>query len=280
MAGEQEKDVYTVLDLSYIPPELRENRGEIQAAQKKNLPQIIAYDEIRGDLHIHTTYSDGQSSLREITAMATTLNYQYIGITDHSQSLKIARGLSVEKLKKQIREIREINKNEKMHVFAGIECDIKTDGTLDYPNRVLKELDFVYASIHTKFDMTQRKMTQRILDALGNDYVTILGHPTGRLIGRRDPYGIDLEKIAQVAHDNHIYLEINAFPDRLDLNDINARHAKELGAQMALGTDSHNINHLRYMRYGIATARRGWLEKKDILNTHSLNELKKIFRCA
>ena len=280
IAGDREEDVYTALDLPYIPPELRENRGEIQAAQKKSLPQIIGYDEIRGDLHIHTRYSDGQSTLREIIAMAHVLGYEYIGVTDHSQSLRIAGGLSVEQLKKQITEIHKINKKGDLYVFAGTECDIKKDGMLDYPKRVLRELDFVYASIHTKFDMGQREMTQRILNALGNDYVTVLGHPTGRLIGRRDPYVIDLEKIARVARDNDVYLEINAFPDRLDLNDINARHAKDVGAQMALGTDSHNITHLSYMRYGIATARRGWLEKKDILNTHSLSDMRKIFGCT
>jgi len=279
MAGEREETVYGSLGLAHIPPELRENRGEIEAAQKNSLPTLVGYDEIQGDFHLHTTYSDGQASLEDMAQMATRLGYQYMGITDHSASLKIAHGLSEEKLDKQIREIKKINKEKTLHLFSGTECDIKRDGTLDYPNHVLAKLDFVIASIHTHFTLSQREMTHRILQALGNEYVTILGHPTGRLIGRRDPYDVDMEKIVQGARDHTVLLEINAFPDRLDLNDKNARYAKDQGARMALGTDAHHLDHLTHMRYGVATARRGWLEKKDVLNTLPLPDVKNFFGC-
>ncbi len=280
LAGEREEDVYASLGLAYIPPELRENRGEIEAAQKNRLPHLVGYDDIKGDFHVHTTYSDGGASLLDMAQMATRLGYQYIGITDHSTSLKIAHGLSEEKLEKQSREIQKINKQGSLHLFSGTECDIKRDGTLDYPNHVLKKLDFVIASIHTHFTLSRGEMTHRILQALGNDHVTILGHPTGRLIGRRDPYDVDVAKIIQAARDHTVFLEINSFPDRLDLNDTNARYAKDQGCQMALGTDAHTQDHLTHMRYGVATARRGWLEKKDVLNTLSLAEVKKVFECS
>lgn len=280
LAGAREEDVYASLNLAYIPPELRENKGEIDAAQKNNLPHLITVDDIRGDFHVHTTYSDGGMSLEDMARMATKMGYEYMGITDHSASLKIAHGLSVEKLEKQIREIHNINKQESLHLFSGTECDIKRNGTLDYPNSVLKKLDFVIASIHTHFSLSRREMTHRILQALENDYVTILGHPTGRLIGRRDPYEVDMEKIIQAARDHTILLEINAFPDRLDLKDTHARYAKDHDCRMALGTDAHHTDHLTHMQYGVATARRGWLEKKDVLNTMSLAEVKKFFGCS
>lgn len=280
LAGDREEDVYASLDLAYIPPELRENRGEIEAAQKNSLPHLIGYREIKGDFHVHTTYSDGGVSLEDMAQMATKMGYEYMGITDHSASLKIAHGLSVEKLNKQIREIQKINTQGSLHLFSGTECDIKRDGTLDYPNSVLKKLDFVIASIHTHFSLSRGEMTHRILEALGNDHVTILGHPTGRLIGRRNPYEVDVEKIIQAARDHTVLLEINAFPDRLDLNDTHARYAKDQGCRMALGTDAHNRNHLTHMRYGVATARRGWLEKKDVLNTLPLTDVKKFFGCS
>lgn len=241
---------------------------------------MIKVDDIKGDFHVHTTYSDGGMSLEDMAHMATKMGYEYMGITDHSASLKIAHGLSVEKLDKQIREIHKINKQGSLHLFSGTECDIKRNGTLDYPNNVLKKLDFVIASIHTHFSLSRREMTHRILQALENDYVTILGHPTGRLIGRRDPYEADMEKIIQAARDHTVLLEINSFPDRLDLKDTHARYAKDHGCRMALGTDAHHTDHLTHMQYGVATARRGWLEKKDVLNTLSLAEVKKFFGCS
>ena len=280
VAGEHEEDIYGSLGLAYIPPELRENRGEFETARKNTLPILIEQGDIRGDFHVHTTYSDGQTSLTDMAQMATRRGYQYMGITDHSGSLKIAHGLSEEKLEKQTKEIQKINREGSLCLLSGTECDIKRDGTLDYPNHVLKKLDFVIASIHTHFTLARKEMTQRILRALGNEYVCILGHPTGRLIGRRDPYDVDMEKIVQAAQDHTVLLEINAFPDRLDLNDKNIRYAKDQGCRMALGTDAHHSDHLAHMRYGVATARRGWLEKKDVLNTLPLGEVKKFFGCS
>ncbi len=278
IAGKTEEDVYKKIGMQYIEPELRENRGEFEAAKKKiTLPNLVGYDEIKGDFHVHSSWSDGSDSIETIASVAQKRGYLFIGITDHSQSLKIANGLNEERVQKKINEIKKVNKKfPNLRMFCGTECDIKTDGTLDYSNKILKQFDFVYIGIHTAFKMEKETMTKRITKGMDNEHVDFIAHPTGRLIGKRDPYEVDIEQIIDAAKETDTKLEINAFPDRLDLDDIHVKLAKEQGVQFVLGTDSHSINHFDFMRFGIATARRGWLEKKDILNAYSIQEIEKI----
>lgn len=278
IAGETEEEVYETLGLPYIPPELRENRGEIEAGLKNKLPTIVSHNEINGDFHVHSIWSDGSNTIKDIALAAKSLGYKFVGISDHSQSLRIARGLSEERVTKKINEIKQINEEiEGVHVFCGTECDIKQDGSLDYPKKVLQLFDFVIIGIHTSFKMSKQEITQRIIRGMENEYAQMLAHPTCRLIGRRDPLNLDIDMVFEKAVETDTYLEINAFPDRLDLNDIHCKRAKEFGVKFVLGTDAHIIQHLPYMRFGVATARRGWLEGKEILNTKSLSEVKKVF---
>ena len=277
IAGKTEEDIYKKIGFSYIEPELRENRGEFEAAKKKKLPNLVGYDEINGDFHVHSLWSDGSDSIETIASVAQRRHYSFIGITDHSQSLKIANGLTEDRIQKKIQEIKTLNKKfPDLRILCGTECDIKTDGTLDYSNKILKQFDFVYIGIHTAFKMDKETMTKRIIKGMDNEQVDFVAHPTGRLIGKREPYEVDLEQIIDTAKETDTRLEINSFPDRLDLDDTHIKLAKEHGVQFVLGTDSHSINHLDFMRFGIATARRGWLEKKDILNTYSLKDIEKI----
>jgi DNA polymerase (family 10) len=276
--GKNEEEIYKKLGLSYIEPELRENRGEVEAASKKKLPKIVKYDDIKGDLHVHSNMSDGSDTIEEMALSANKIGYEYVGITDHSQSLKIARGLSEENVVKKIKEIERLNnKFDKFRILCGTECDIKPDGTLDYSNKVLKMFDFVIVGIHTNFKMNQKQATDRIIKGIENENANILAHPTCRILMRRAPFELDMESIFDAACETNTYLEINAFPDRLDLNDLHVKQAKDKKVKFAVGTDAHNTNHLKFMQYGIATARRGWLEKKDILNTHSIKEIEKTF---
>jgi len=262
----------------YIEPELRENRGEIEAAKKNKLPDLVKYSDIKGDLHVHSNYSDGFETIKSISEKSKKLGYQYVGITDHSQSLRVAHGLPREQIVKKIKEIEKINKNlEGFRILCGTECDIKPDGTLDYDDRILKMFDFVVIGIHTSFKMSREETTNRIIKGMENKYANILAHPTCRLMTKREPLDIDMEKIFEKARETNTYLEINAFPDRLDLNDHYTKLAKEQKVKFVIGTDAHTINHMDFMKYGVATARRGWLEKKDILNTHTLKEVEKIF---
>jgi DNA polymerase (family 10) len=241
------------------------------------MQKLVRYDEINGDFHVHSIWSDGNDSIETIASVAQQRGYSFISITDHSQSLKIANGLNEPRIQQKINEIKKIQKKfPTIRIFCGTECDIKTDGSLDYNNRILKQFDFVYIGIHTGFKMDKETRTKRIIKAMDNESVNFLAHPTGRIIGRRDPYDINIEQIFDASKETGTLLEINSFPDRLDLNDIHIKLAKERGLQFVLGTDSHNINHLNFMRFGIATARRGWLEKKDIINTKSLNDIEKI----
>jgi DNA polymerase (family 10) len=280
IVGRTEKEIYNNLDLTYIEPELRENRGEIETALKGELPDIIKYNDIKGDLHIHSRWSDGTDSLENIATHAQKLGYEYVGITDHSESLKIAHGLTEKRIDNKINEIGNLNKKLKdLKILCSTECDIKPDGTLDYKNHVLKKLDFVCISIHSSFKMDQKEETNRIIKGMENEHVDFLAHPTCRIIGRREPLQLDIEKIFDAAVETDTYLEINSFPDRLDLNDTNLKLAKEMGVKFVIGTDSHNVNHLPYMRFGIATARRGWLEKNNILNTITMENLEKKFGC-
>ena len=277
VAGEVEDEIYTTLGLSYIEPELRENKGEIDLAQKGHLPRLVEYDEVMGDFHIHSTWSDGSDSIEDISRVAQNMGYSFVCIADHSQSLKIANGLSEERVNKKIDEIRKLNKKfSNFRIFCGTECDIKSDGSLDYSDRILKKFDAVHIGIHSAFKMDGKEMTKRITRGMENKYVHFLAHPTGRLIGRRDPYEVDIEQIVDTARDTGTFLEINAFPDRLDLNDMHAKFAKERGVKFVLGTDSHSIANLSFIRFGVATARRGGLEKSDILNTYRLKEIEKM----
>lgn len=277
VAGEVEDEIYTTLGLSYIESELRENKGEIDLAQKGHLPRLVEYDDVIGDFHIHSTWSDGSDSIEDISRVAQNMGYSFVCIADHSQSLKIANGLSEERVNKKINEIRKLNKKlSNFRIFCGTECDIKSDGSLDYSDRILKKFDAVHIGIHSAFKMDGKEMTKRITRGMENKYVHFLAHPTGRLIGRRDPYEVDMEQIVDTARDTGTFLEINAFPDRLDLNDMHAKFAKERGVKFVLGTDSHSIANLSFIRFGVATARRGGLEKSDILNTYRLKEIEKM----
>jgi DNA polymerase (family 10) len=277
IAGENEEEIYKALGLSYIEPEFRENRGEIEASLKGELPHLIEHGEVKGDLHVHTTWSDGSYSTREVAEAAKSLGYEYLAICDHSKTLQIAHGLAEEDLRKQIKEIESLNSNmESFTVLSGIEVNIDSDGKLDIKDAVLEDLDIVVASVHSGFRQSEKKMTERVLTAMHNDHVDVIGHPTGRIINKRDPYQIDLSKIFEAASELGVFMEINAFPNRLDLDDLNCFKAKDFGIKISIGTDAHNKDHLRFMELGVTTARRGWLESKDVINTLSLKELRKL----
>ena len=278
ITGRNEEEIYKKLGLAFIEPELRENRGEIEAAKENKLPRLVKHDDIKGDLHVHSNYSDGFETIEAIAEKSLRLGYQYVGITDHSQSLRVAHGLSKEQIVKKKKEIEKINKKlDNFRILCGTECDIKPDGTLDYDNSILKMFDFVIIGIHTSFKMSRKEATNRIIRGIENRYVNILAHPTCRLMMKREPLDLDMEKIFEAAKETNTYLEINAFPDRLDLNDYYTKLAKEQKVKFTVGTDAHSLNHMDFMRYGVATARRGWLEKKDILNTCTLKEIERIF---
>ncbi len=275
IAGKNEEEVYKALGLVWVPPELREDRGEIEAAMKNQLPQLIKLTDIKGDLQVHSNYSDGTATIKEMAEMALQLGYEYVAITDHSQSVHYAHGLTIDRLKKQWDEIDKINEQlKKIKIIKGIEVDILANGKLDYPDKILAQCELVIAAIHQGF---KKNVTERIIAALANPYVHIIAHPSGRLISRREGYEVDLEKVLELALQYKKVLEINAYPDRLDLNDLYARKAKEMGIKLAINTDAHGPKDLEWMRYGVGTARRGWLEKKDVINTLSYEELKKTF---
>ncbi len=273
-----EKTLYNKLGMQYIPPELRENRGEIDAAKKKELPELIEKDDLKGDFHIHTKYSDGSDTIEKMAKAAQDMGYKYIAITDHSKSQRIAKGMDEEKIKKQWREINKIAKKHKIKILKGAEVDILKDGSLDYPEKILKKLDIVVACVHSNFKMSKKQMTDRIIKALENKYVDILGHPTGRLLNKRRPFEADFAKIFKTAYENNKILEINSQPERTDLNDANILSAKENGAKFCIDTDSKSANDLSLARFGVGQARRGWLEKDDVVNTYSWKELKKVFK--
>jgi DNA polymerase (family 10) len=265
IGGTIEEELYAQLSLPWIPPELREDRGEIEAAISGTLPKLIEQQDIKGDLHVHSNYSDGTASIREIAEWAKGMGYEYIAICDHSRSVKFAGGLSIEKLLSQIEEISRLNKEMGgIRILTGIEVDIKQDGTLDYPDEILRKLDIVIAAIHVGF---KQNVTERICRAMENPLVQIIAHPTGRLIKKREGYEIDLDEIFKKAAATQTALEINAYYDRLDLNDINCRKAKEMGIKLAIGTDAHHLGQLWMMKLGVGVSRRGWLEKEDLLNT-------------
>ncbi|HID05589.1 MAG TPA: DNA polymerase/3'-5' exonuclease PolX, partial [Armatimonadetes bacterium] len=273
IAGVTEESVYESLGLIWIPPELRENQGEIEAAEQGRIPALVKMDDIKGDLHVHSNWSDGSDEIEDMVQAAIELGYKYIAITDHSPPL--GWGVKPEDLKRQIRKIRELNdKLNEIEIFTGIEVDIRADGSLAVDDELLRELDVVIASIHSQMKMGINRMTKRILKAMENPYVNMLAHPTGRLIGQREPYELDIEAIIKRAADEGIALEINASPERLDLKDEHARMCKDIGAPIAIGTDAHAIIHLAFMRYGVGVARRGWLEARDVVNTLPVSKLR------
>jgi DNA polymerase (family 10) len=274
IGGKREEDIYTALQMDWIPPELREDRGEIEAALNHALPSLINYSDIKGDLHIHSTYSDGAHSLEEIALKAKEMGYQYVAITDHSPSLKIAKGLSEARLKEKIAEGKRINKKlSGIRLLTGAEVDIKNDGTLDYPDTLLKQLDLVIGAIHSGFKQKREQITKRITTAMKNPHLHIIAHPTGRLLGEREPYDIDIDQVIEMAGKTGTALEINAYTERLDLDDINCMKAKKKGVMLAIGTDAHHLDQLWMMELGVTVARRGWLEPENVLNNYTAEEL-------
>jgi DNA polymerase (family 10) len=269
-----EEDIYRALELQYVPPELRESTGELEVAEKNRLPSLIEEKDIRGTLHCHTTYSDGVNTLEQMVAAARELGWEYLGIADHSKAAAYAGGLTEEKVKAQLKEIESLNGRLRgFRIFTGTECDILPNGDLDWTDRVLSWFDHVVVSVHSSFKMSEPDMTRRIIKALKNKHVTMLGHPTGRLLLSRDPYPVDLIQVIDAAADYGKMIEINAHPMRLDLDWRLCRYAKEKGVLIPINPDAHNTDGLKDVYYGVATARKGWLTKRDVLNTRSTKEL-------
>ncbi len=276
IAGRDEHELYRKLDLPYIEPELREMRGELGAAENGTLPDLVSYDAVRGDLHVHTEWSDGSDSIQAVAEAAHALGYEYIAICDHAGGMPFARGLTEERLRDQEKEIERVNRGlDGLTVLAGTECTINAKGDLDLPGRVLEDLDIVVAGIHSGFRMPEPEMTARVLAALENEHLDILAHPTGRILRKREAVSLSLPRVFAAAAGRGLLLEINAYPSRLDLSDTNCRSAKDRGVRFALGTDAHARENLWHMKLGVATARRGWLSAPDIVNTLSLKDLRK-----
>lgn len=273
IAGRAEEEVYAAVGLPWMPPEIREDQGEIELAERGKLPKLVELPDIHGDLQMHTRWSDGSDSLEEMARAAKALGYEYIAITDHSQSLKFVGGVTVEELRDHAKMAKKVSGKVGIAVLMGTECDILPDGRLDYPDDVLRDLDVVVCSVHTRLRMPREEMTARIVKAMENPHVDILGHPTGRLLGQREASEVDIERLIDASKRTGTALEINASPERLDLNDVQAKMAKERGAKLVISTDAHNRYQLKYMEFGIGVARRAWLEPKDVLNTQSLKRL-------
>ena len=276
LGGRTEEEIYRKVGMKCIPPVLRENRGEIEAALHNALPDLVELTQIRGDFHTHSTYSDGENTIAEMAAEARRRGYEWVVITDHSQSLRVARGLSIETLQKKIAEIKKLNASHPgIQVLCGTEVDILSDGTIDYSDDILRQLDYVIASIHTGFKQTEEQLTRRIIAAIEHPLVHCIGHLTGRLLGERESYPVDVDAILTAAKKHGTALEVNASPYRLDLLDIYCRKAKDLGVKIAIGTDAHAVQQLDAMQFGVSVAQRGWLETKDVLNTQPWATLRK-----
>ena len=276
VVAEDEAKIYAALGMDWMPPELRENTGEIEAAMEHTLPVLVEYSEVQGDLHVHSEWSDGKVPIEMMVDKAEEMGLKYIAICDHTKSLAIANGLDEKRLLTQIEEIHEIDENHpEIRVLAGTECDILKDGTLDIDDKVLESLDWVVASIHSGFKMEVEEITDRFVTAIHNSNVRAIGHPTGRLIQRRSPYSVDLDTLFQEASEQGVYMEINCYPDRLDLSDVNSRRAKEMGVCMTLGSDAHSPSEMEFLPLGVSVARRGWLEKRDIINCRKIEDVMK-----
>ncbi|MFW6150953.1 MAG: DNA polymerase/3'-5' exonuclease PolX, partial [Chloroflexota bacterium] len=279
IAGTNEHEVYDEVELPYIEPELRENQGEIEAAQANKLPELVRLDEIRGDLHAHTRATDGRSTLEEMAQAGRERGYDYLAITDHSKHVTVARGLDEGRLAEQIDEIDRLNEQlDGFRLLKGIEVDILEDGSLDLPDDVLRRLDIVVGAVHYKFNLPRDKQTERVLRAMDNRYLNVLAHPTGRMIDERDPYEIDIEQVVKAAKESGCCLELNAQPERLDLTDIHCKRAKETGVGVSISTDAHHTRELGFIRFGVGQARRGWLEAGDVINTKGLSDLRELLR--
>ena len=273
VAGKTEEDIYAKLKLAYIEPELRENTGEIEAAENGKLPKLVRLEDIRGDLQMHTTASDGRNTIEEMGEAAKKLGYQYIALTDHSKAVTVANGMDEKRTLEQIKKIRAAQERVPgIRLLAGIEVDILKSGKLDLDDEVLAQLDVVVASVHSYMNLDRVEMTERLLAAIENPYAQVIAHPTGRLLLRREAYEYDMEKILDGAKARGVAMECNAYPDRLDLKDVHLRMAKARGVKVMISTDSHTTSNLKFMKYGVTTARRGWIEKKDVINTLPLSE--------
>ncbi|WP_163327649.1 DNA polymerase/3'-5' exonuclease PolX [Desulfurobacterium thermolithotrophum] len=277
IAGKTEEEIYRALGMETPPPEIREDTGEIEAALEHKLPNLIDYKDIKGDLHIHSNWSDGVSTIEEIALKALKMGYKYMAITDHSKSLKVANGLSEEDVLRRNEEIDKLNEKfkGKIRILKGMEVDILPDGSLDYDNKILSQLDFVVAAIHSRFTQDN---TERIIKAMENPYVNAIAHPTGRLIGQREGYPLDIEAIMKKAAETGTALEVNAYYNRLDLKDIHCRLAVKFGVKLVISTDSHHVDHMWMIKLGVGTARRGWVRKEDVINTKNLKDLQKFLK--
>jgi DNA polymerase (family 10) len=279
VAGKTEEEIYAKLHLDYIPPELRENLGEIEAAEKHALPHLIAEKDLQGDVHMHTVETDGRCTIEEMAEAARARGYKYMAITDHSKNLAFANGLDDKRAIEHIQRIRKANDQiEGIKIFAGIEVDILTDGDLDLSDSVLSEMDLVIASVHSQFGQEPAKMTDRLLKAISNPNVSLIGHPTGRILLRRDAYGFDMDAVLKAASRHKVAMELNAYPDRLDLSDRHLRMAKERGVKIVINTDSHHTSHMEKIRYGVLQARRAWLTQDDVLNTMPAQQFAKAMK--
>ena len=284
IGGEDEADVFASVGLAYIPPELREDRGEIEAAKANRIPKLVAANDIKGDLHVHTNWSDGKNSIEEMALTAISSGYEYIAVADHSPAVGIAGGMKAEKITKRQDEIEKLNtrfedEGINFSVLSASEVDIKSDFSMDFPDDVLKSLDVVVGAIHTKFAQDRETMTKRIVTAMENPNVDIIAHPTGRLLGKRDPYEVDMEQLMESAKATGTIMELNSFPGRLDLNDVHCKMAKDYGVLIAISTDAHDAMQMRdVIKYGVATARRGWLEPKDVVNTRGLGDIRALLK--
>ena len=274
VAGAEEEKMYTTLGLAWVPPELREDRGEVEAAREGSLPELVTMEDIRGDLHSHTNASDGSFTLAEMAEAAQARGYEYLAVSDHSKSLTVARGLDEDRLARQIDEIDELNEGfDGFRLLRSIEVDILDDGRLDLSDEILARLDLVICSIHSGLNKTEEKQTERIIRAMDNPHCSIIGHPTGRLLGSRDAYPVNMQRLLEAAAERGVSFEINAQPERLDLRDEDAHAARELGIRISIATDAHAPANLAFMRYGVDQARRGWLRAADVLNTRPWSEL-------
>ena len=274
VAGRTEEEIYAKLKLDYIPPEIRENTGEIEAAEQHRLPNLLSREDIKGDLHMHTIASDGKCSIEQMAEAARTLGHQYIAIADHSKSVTIANGLDEKRMAAHIKKLHATNaKDLGIRILAGAEVDILKDGSLDYSDELLAQFEVVVCSVHSYMNLDRAAMTERMLAAIENPYTQIIGHPTGRLLLRRDPFDYDMAKVLDAAAKHGVAMECNSYPDRLDLSDIYLRMCKERGVKVVIDTDSHNTPHLHFIRHGVTMARRGWLEKANVINTLPVNEL-------
>jgi DNA polymerase (family 10) len=279
VAGRTEREVYRAVDLPYIEPELREDRGEIDAARKGTLPRLVSLDDVRGDLHAHTRATDGRAGVKEMAEAARRHGYEYLAISDHTQSLRVAHGLDPQRLRRQLREIERLNESfDDFVLLRSAEVDILEDGSLDLPDDLLAELDLVVGAVHSHFGLSAEKQTERVLRAMDHPQLRVLAHPTGRLIGRRDAIALDMERVIAGAAERGCWLELNAQPQRLDLSDLAVRAARDQGVGIVVSTDAHAPDQLHHMRLGIAQARRGWLEKRDVVNTRGLAGLRQLLK--